>query len=104
MPSKFSHPFIKTVTRNVNGVAVLEELESAVYSVETGERRLVWPIDGKEMVKTGGWSWEPVEPKAAEPEAQPESVSVSAPVAEAFAPAPEFKRGPGRPRKTDIAA
>lgn len=102
MASKFPHPFIKAVTRNVNGVSVLEEIESVVYNVETGARKLVWPIDGKEMVATGGWSWEPVEPKAVEPEAQ--SVSVSAPEPEAFAPAPEFKRGPGRPRKSDYAA
>ena len=99
-PNPFSHPFVRYVRRG----EVLIPVESAVYNVETGGRVLCWPVDAKEMVATGGWSFDPVEPKRAAiadkaEEALPsEPIDADSPATES-APASTFKRGPGRPRK-----
>ena len=101
-PNPFSHPFVRYARRG----DALVPVESVVYNVNTGERKLCWPIDGKEMVATGGWSFEPVEPKASVPVPAPVAAFVAEadsepnpPATESAIPAPEFKRGPGRPRK-----
>lgn len=89
----YSHPFV--LIRDGKYV------ESVVYNAETGARKLVWPIDAREMVKSGGWSFDPPAPREATHESASEPIqgNPTAPVAE-IAPAAEYKRGPGRPRKS----
>ena len=93
----YGHPFVRFVKRGDAGFYV----ESCVYNVKTGERRLCWPVDAKEMVATGGWSFEPVTPASSEPEMfnppapEPEPAMAGEPGG-----ATEYRRGPGRPRKT----
>lgn len=85
----FLHPFVKVV----NGV----EVESVVYEKSTGRRCLKWPIDAKELVATGEYSFDP--PTV---EAEPDAIVVDPieePVAHPDTPQSEPRRGPGRPRK-----
>lgn len=79
----FGHPMVKVVGG--------QYVESAVYDKATGARLLRFPIDAKEMVASGAYSYEPVTvaPEASEPEAD-------APVEPDNDPP---RRGPGRPRK-----
>lgn len=79
----FPHPMVKfTGGRYV---------ESVVYDAKTGERFLRFPVDAREMVKSGAFSYEP-----------PQPAQVSEPEVEAADETPENdppRRGPGRPRK-----
>ena len=86
----FDHPYVRIVGDRY--------VESVVYNRETGKARRCWPIDGRAMVATGGWSWEPVTIPEPEPEAEVAAV-VSEP-APTIQPNAAFKRGPGRPRKS----
>lgn len=101
----FSHPFVRFVPDEGTG----HYIESAVYNVQTGQRKLCWPVDGKEMVATGGWSWErPTAEQIAAANAKPEVMEEvpDAPISDrSLAPADHelaaepIRRGPGRPRK-----
>lgn len=79
----FPHPMVK-----VSGNAYVE---SVVYEKASGKRILCFPVDGKEMVEAGGYSFDPPVTKVDTPAAEPESNEVAEPV----------KRAPGRPRKAD---
>jgi len=87
----FPHPFVKVVGG--------QYVESVVYEIATGRRILCWPVDARELVATGEYSYDKPEPKAAAPEVKE---STPAPETES-APASRPKRGPGHPRKPAAA-
>jgi len=77
-------------------------VESVVYEIATGSRILCWPVDARELVATGEYSYEKPEPRSAAPEEAPERDAAPEPSDSAGEPvkAPAVKRGPGRPRKS----
>lgn len=87
----FNHPFVRIVGERY--------VESVVYNKETGEAHRCWPIDGREMVASGFWSWEPVTLPEPAPEPAVEAAPVESEPAPTIQPNAEPKRGPGRPRK-----
>ena len=102
----FDHPYVR-----IERVGADREryVESVVYNVKTGEAVRCWPIDGREMVASGEWSW--TKPAAIVPISAPASmddppVEEAPPLPESLNPsaagsvASTFKRGPGRPRKS----
>ncbi len=87
------HPFVRW-----NSGAMAYE-ETAVYDQETGAKKLVWPIDQKEIVATSDGRYA-LTPPAPKPEPAPVLASEPEPEApEETAPEPQRRRGPGRPPK-----
>lgn len=106
----FSHPFVRFVRDGDGSTGHYEE--SAVYNAQTGHRKLCWPIDAKEMVATGGWSYtRPTDDQMAAARAAAPSAGepdLSLPSDPTLDPEPDevtaepVRRGPGRPRKNPL--
>lgn len=55
-PDVFGHPYVRFVGRGDTGG---RWVESCVYNIETGEKHLCWPVDARELVKSGEYSYDP---------------------------------------------
>ena len=66
----------------------------SIYNTETGEMVRKHPIDAREQVKSGRWSYDPVEVQAKESEPEASAPAVTTPTAATKKAAPR-----GRKRK-----
>lgn len=52
----FGHPFVRFIPGKDGRPGTW--VESVVYNKETGKRVLCWPVDARELVASGEWSYD----------------------------------------------